>query len=105
VNTPESHPHHDPEGDMEDKDVIQTPTLDALIEILDRVLGDDHSGGPFTEETLLFGSLPELDSLALVELITAIEERFDFEMDEEDITAEVFESVGSLSAFVHAHRG
>ena len=96
---------NDREGDMEDNDVIQATTLDALVEVLDTVLGDEHSGGPFTEETMLFGSLPELDSLALVELITAIEERFDFEMDEEDITAEVFESVGSLAAFVHAHRG
>ena len=94
----------DTEVDMEGNDVIETTTLDELVEVLDEVLGE-HSGGAFTEDTLLFGSLPELDSLALVELITSIEDRFGFEMDEEDITAEVFESVGSLSAFVDAHRG
>ena len=90
---------------MEGNDVIESATLDALVEVLNEVLGTDHGGGPFTEETLLFGSLPELDSLALVELISAMEDRFGFEMDEEDITAEVYESVGSLSAYVDAHRG
>lgn len=90
---------------MEGTDVIGTPTtLDTLIEALTDVLGDEHSAGTFTEQTLLFGSLPELDSLALVELITVMEERFDFEMDEDDITAEVFETVGSLSAYVDEHR-
>ena len=56
----------------------------------------------FTPETALFGSLPELDSLALVELITVIEERFDFEMDEDDITIEVFGTVESLAAHIDA---
>ena len=90
---------------MEGNDVIESATLDALVEVLTDVLGTDHSGGPLTEQTLLFGSLPELDSLALVELISAMEDRFAFEMDEDDITAEVFESVGTLSAYVDAHRG
>ena len=90
---------------MEGNDVIESATLDSLVEVLNGVLGTDHSGGAFTAQTLLFGSLPELDSLALVELISAMEDRFAFEMDEDDITAEVFESVGSLSAYVDAHRG
>ncbi|MDH2414833.1 phosphopantetheine-binding protein [Nocardioides sp. CER19] len=80
--------------------VPTTTTVDRLADALTHVLGEDHSAGTFTADTLLFGSLPELDSLALVELITVIEERFDFDMDEDDITAEVFESVGSLSAYI-----
>jgi acyl carrier protein len=48
----------------------------------------------------LFGSLPELDSMAVVAVITALEERFGFEVDDDEITAETFETVGSLSAFV-----
>jgi acyl carrier protein len=46
----------------------------------------------------------DLPFYALVELITVIEERFGFEMDAEDITVEVFESVGSLSTSVAEHR-
>jgi acyl carrier protein len=54
----------------------------------------------FDAATPLFGSLPELDSMAVVAVITALEERFGFEIEDEEITAETFETVGSLSAFV-----
>ncbi len=79
------------------------PTHVALAEVLADLLGGDPAR--YTPETELFGSLPELDSLALVELITAIEERFDFEIDEDDITAEVFGTVESLAAHVDACTG
>lgn len=54
----------------------------------------------FDASTSLFGSLPEFDSMAVVSIITALEERFDFIVDDDEITAEVFETVGSLSDFV-----
>jgi acyl carrier protein len=54
----------------------------------------------FDAETPLFGSLPELDSMAVVSVVTALEERFGFEIEDDEITAETFETVGSLSAFV-----
>ena len=78
-------------------------TADTLAAILAELLG----GAPdrYPPDVELFGSLPELDSLALVELIVVIEERFGFEMDEEDITAEVFGTVGSLAAHVDAVAG
>jgi acyl carrier protein len=76
------------------------PTQLVLAGLLADLLGGDP--GRYTPDTELFGSLPELDSLALVELITAIEERFDFELDEDDITAEVFGTVESLAAHVDA---
>ena len=54
----------------------------------------------FDAETPLVGSLPELDSMAVVSVVTALEERFGFEIEDDEITAETFETVGSLSAFV-----
>ena len=80
-------------------------TLDRVGEAITDVIGPDHSASTLTADTLLFGSLPELDSLALVELITVLEDRFGFEMDEDDINAEVFESVGSLAEYVGAQLG
>ncbi len=80
-----------------------TPTTAALAEVLADVLGGTPSRYP--PGTELFGSLPELDSLARVELITAVEVRFDFELDEDDITAEVFETVASLGAHVDSCTG
>jgi acyl carrier protein len=42
--------------------------------------------------------------MAVAELIAAIEEKFGFELDEADFTADIFDTVGSLSDFVAAHR-
>lgn len=79
-------------------ELTTTQTTRALAEVLAEILG----GGAerYTSDTELFGSLPELDSLALVELITVIEDRFDLEIDEEDITAEVFGTVDSLAGYI-----
>ena len=81
-------------------EMTQAQTHLALAEVLAELLG----GGAerYTPDTELFGSLPELDSLALVELITAVEVRFGFELDEDDITAEVFGTVESLAAHIEA---
>lgn len=79
-------------------DVTTAPTTRAVAEVLAHVLG-----GPldrFGPDTELFGRLPELDSLALVELITASEDRFGFEFDEEDITFAVFATVQSLASHI-----
>ena len=51
-------------------------------------------------DTLLLGNLPELDSMAIVSVITALEENFDIVVDDEDISAEHFQSVGSLVALI-----
>jgi acyl carrier protein len=56
----------------------------------------------FDEGTGLFGNIPEFDSMAVVSVVTAVEERFGIVVEDEEITAEVFETVGSLSRFVEA---
>ena len=53
----------------------------------------------FTGETPLFGALPEFDSLAVANFLTAFEERFAVEIDDHDVEAEDFESFGRLLAF------
>lgn len=81
----------------------KAPTQQALAEVLSQLLGG--ASERYTPDTELYGSLPELDSLALIELITVIEERFGFELDEEDITAEVFGTVASLAAHIDSSTG
>jgi acyl carrier protein len=75
-------------------------TIDGVIDVLARTLGLEERAASLDAETQLFGSMPELDSLAVVELAAALEDRFDIVIDDEDFTGEVFESVGSLTAFV-----
>jgi acyl carrier protein len=50
----------------------------------------------------LLGSLAELDSLAVINLITALESHFGFQVDDDEINARHFATLGSLCAFVAA---
>ncbi|MCY7338959.1 MAG: acyl carrier protein [Sphingomonas bacterium] len=54
----------------------------------------------FTEQTELFGALPEVDSLAVASLLTGIEERFAVLIEDNDVEAEDFATFGTLLAFV-----
>lgn len=64
-------------------------------------LADD--GLSLTRESDLLRSLPEIDSVAMVTILTAIEEHFDFLIDDTDVTVETFATLGSLMQFVEQH--
>ncbi len=66
--------------------------LDVLAESLDGV-AQIHQ---MNEEAPLLGAIPELDSMAIVGIITSIEERFGIIFDDDELDAEVFETVGTL---------
>lgn len=53
----------------------------------------------FTDATELFGALPELDSMAVANLLTGIEERFGVIIEDDDVEAEDFATYGRLLAF------
>ncbi|MGD2081963.1 MAG: acyl carrier protein [Chromatiales bacterium] len=65
-------------------------------------LGERVEG--FNADTPLMGGLPEFDSMAVINVIGAIEEQLGCSIEDEEITAEVFETVGSLAAFIDAKR-
>lgn len=75
--------------------------IDGVKRVLQEALqlGDRVKG--FDESTTLFGSIPEFDSMAVVTVVAGLEEQFDIEIDDDDITAEIFETLGSLTRFVH----
>ena len=79
-------------------------TLDDVKAVLVETLGIEDRAMSLDGDTPLFGSMPELDSLAVVQLVTSLEERFGFQVDDEDVTGDVFETVGSLAAFVERNR-
>jgi acyl carrier protein len=79
-------------------------TLDEVKELLATTLGIEDRIGSMDASTPLLGEVPELDSLAVVAIAAEIEDRFHFQVDDADFTAEVFETVGSLAAFVDANR-
>jgi len=61
-------------------------------------LGDDFDNAD--PSTRLLGEIPELDSMAVVSLLTALEEQFDIEFADDDLGGEAFETVGSLTRLV-----
>lgn len=69
-----------------------------------RVLADSLQIGErvqsFTPATRLLGSLPELDSMAVITVISALEEHFGFTVNDDEISAETFETFGNLCEFV-----
>jgi acyl carrier protein len=52
------------------------------------------------QHSALLGSIPELDSMAVVGIITALEEQFGIVVDDDEISASTFETLGTLAAFV-----
>jgi acyl carrier protein len=78
----------------------QAEVVSVLADTLN--LGARASG--FEGGTRLLGSIPELDSMAVVSIITALEERFGFVVHDDEISADTFETVASLTAFVDSKR-
>lgn len=71
-----------------------------VLRVVDEVLGLNGRSATFTRETPLLGAIPELDSMAVVTLITSLEEQFGLVVDDDDIDGSTFATVGSLSDFV-----
>ncbi len=74
--------------------------LQEVIRLLDEVLSLDGRSSAFTRDTPLLGAIPELDSMAVVTLITSLEDHFGLVVDDDDIDGSTFASVGSLADFV-----
>jgi acyl carrier protein len=85
------------------KSVHPSSLYERLQQLLQDVLGlSSETASTFTPQTELFGALPELDSMAVAALLTEIEDRFVIVIDDDDIDGEIFETFGSLLAFVEA---
>ena len=74
---------------------ISTQLIKQLIAIIPSY--DDNF---WHSDTELFGAIAEFDSMALVSLIGEIEEYFDITLDDDDISADNFASVASLTQLI-----
>ena len=71
-----------------------------VLRILDEVLSLGGRAMQFDADTPLLGAIPELDSMAVVTLITTLEERFGILVDDDEISGDTFATVGSVTDFV-----
>ncbi len=80
-------------------DSTSSTTLTTVRDILVQTL-QLSDGDAITEDTELLGNIPEIDSMAVVTILTAFEEQYDFFIDDSEISAETFETLGTLVEFV-----
>ena len=80
-------------------------TKTEVLRTLDDVLSLGGRALSFDAQTPLLGAIPELDSMAVVSLITSLEDRFGIMVDDDEIDGDTFASVGSLVNFVAGKLG
>lgn len=54
----------------------------------------------FDDSTPLLGAVPELDSMGVVSLLTAFEDRLGFAVEDDEIDGSIFATFGTLLEFV-----
>ena len=82
-----------------------TGTLAEVTDVVVETLGIQDRASTLDASTPLFGAMPELDSLAVLELVSALEDRFGIVVEDEEFGGEIFETIGSLADFVDGKRG
>jgi acyl carrier protein len=80
---------------------VEEKVRDVLRDVLS--LGD--RADRLTRGSALLGSVPELDSMAVVNVIAALEDRFGIAVDDDEISGDTFASMGALVDFVAAKTG
>ncbi|OUS23395.1 hypothetical protein A9Q98_15035 [Thalassotalea sp. 42_200_T64] len=70
-----------------------------VTEILGMVLSTNRIHD-LTKETAILGTIPEFDSMAIMTILTLLEENYGIIIEDDEISAEVFETFGSLVDYV-----
>jgi len=79
--------------------------LEEVKTLLDKTLGLGGRSAQFTADTPLPGNLPELDSMAVANLLVVFEEYFGCRIYEDEVDGETFATLGSLAAFIERKLG
>jgi len=74
--------------------------LQEVTNILADVLSLGERKNSLKADSVLLGNIPELDSMAVVNVITALEDHFCITVDDDEISAQTFVTVGTLTDFV-----
>lgn len=74
--------------------------IQQVIQVLADTLQLGDQANEFTVDTPLIGELPEFDSMAVVAVLGGLEDEFEIIVDDDDVSAETFETVGALVEFV-----
>lgn len=73
-----------------------------LRQLVDESLGLRGRAAGFTAASPLLGAVPELDSMGVVAIIAALEDRLGVAVEDDEIDGSVFQTWGSLLSFVRS---
>ena len=75
-------------------------TFERVVAILRDTLQLGTRAGSLTPDSPLLGGIPEFDSMAVVSVVTMIEDDLGVTLDDDELSAEAFATVGSLTGLV-----
>lgn len=75
-----------------------------VVKTLRSVLSLDARKVPLHRDSALLGAVAELDSMAVVSILTALEERFGIVVNDDEVDGRTFATVASLTDFVQGKR-
>lgn len=75
-------------------------TLEQVRNILRDTLNLGMRADKLTPDSALLGGIPEFDSMAVVTVVNMLEEECGISIDDDELSADVFQTVGSLARFV-----
>lgn len=81
-------------------DMKNEKMINEVREILRNTLQLGGRADELTAESPLIGAIPEFDSMAVVTVLTMVEDEFGVDIDDDEVSGEIFETVGSLVEFV-----
>ncbi len=73
---------------------------DRLKRMLRDALQLGERAGRLSRDSALLGDIPEFDSMAVVTVLTMIEEEFGIAIADDEVSADTFRTLGTLADFV-----
>lgn len=74
--------------------------LETVISVLGQTLSLGERTARLTRDTKLLGNIPEFDSMAVVSVVVALEEAYGVVVEDDEVDASVFETIGTLTDFM-----
>jgi acyl carrier protein len=95
--------HAGPGGEVNSVDAQRVET--EVLRVLDETLSTQGRLLKLRSSSLLLGAVPELDSMAIVSAISALQERLGVQFHDEDLDVDSFQTVGHLVQLVSRRLG
>ena len=83
-----------------DTQVNKVVDVEAVKAVVVSSLGVEERAASLDANSQLLGALPELDSMAVLVLVHDLEEAFGIIVDDEDLSADIFDTLAALASFV-----